>query len=140
MKNKISTLFIFSLVAIMASFLLSSYMNSTPQADDWEVPSKYKHMENPTDPSDSEGLAIGKSLYNKHCKSCHGKTGEGDGPKAEELDTPCGDFTTEEFHAQSDGELFYKTTFGRDDMPKFSSKISDDEDRWLLVNYMRTFQ
>jgi len=49
-----------------------------------------------------------------------------------------GGFSAEEFQAQSDGELFFKTSFGRDDMPEFTKKLLDDEDRWLIVNYIRT--
>ena len=93
-------------------------------------------MKNPTDPK--ADIAIGKSLYSKHCKSCHGKEGYGDGPKAEEQDGDLGDFSTSEFQAQSDGALFYKTTIGRNDMPEYVKKMPEDEDRWLVVNYMRT--
>ena len=89
---------------------------------------------------DDEGKIIAKQLYSKHCKSCHGRTGLGDGPKAKELDTPSGDFSIDSFQSQSDGELFYKTTFGRDDMPAYDKKIKNDEDRWLIVHYMRTFK
>ena len=102
----------------------------------WEVPEKYVTMENPIDADVDKG--IGKSLYAKHCKSCHGKEGYGDGPKANEQEGELGDFSTEEFQSQTDGELFYKTTFGRDDMPEYTKKMPDDEDRWLIVNHMRT--
>ena len=104
--------------------------------DEWVVPDKYQNMKNPTDPE--EDLSIGKSLYSKHCQSCHGKEGYGDGKKANEVEGDLGDFSSEEFQAQSDGALFYKTTFGREDMPEYTKKIPDDEDRWLIVNYMRT--
>ena len=104
--------------------------------DNWIVPGKYQTMKNPTNPE--EDLAIGKTLYAKHCKSCHGAEGYGDGPKAEEQDGDLGDFSTSKFQTQSDGALFYKTTFGRNDMPEYAKKIADDEDRWLVVNYMRT--
>ena len=104
--------------------------------DEWKVPAEYENMKNPTDPD--EDIAIGKSLYDKHCKSCHGKEGYGDGPKAADLNGDLGDFSSEDFQAQSDGALFYKTTVGRDDMPEFTKKIPEDEDRWLVVNYMRT--
>jgi mono/diheme cytochrome c family protein len=124
---------IISLAGFM-SFVLFSF--TTIVQEEWKVPAKYVNMENPTDPS--EDLDIGKSLYNKHCKSCHGKEGYGDGSKADEMEGDLGDFSSEEFQAQTDGELFYKTTFGRDDMPEYTKKISDDEDRWLVVNYMRT--
>lgn len=106
----------------------------------WVVPVAAKKMKNPTDPADKEGMAIGKTLYMKHCKSCHGKTGKGDGTKAEELDTPCGDFTTKEFGSQTDGEIFYKSKEGRDEMPSFKKKIKEDEDVWLIVNYIRTLE
>ncbi len=102
----------------------------------WEVPEKYVTMENPIDADVDKG--IGKSLYAKHCKSCHGKEGYGDGPKANEQEGELGDFSSEEYQSQTDGELFYKTTFGRDDMPEYTKKMPDDEDRWLIVNHMRT--
>ena len=104
--------------------------------DGWKVPDKYVSMKNPTNPK--EDIAIGKSLYDKHCKSCHGKEGYGDGPKASEMKGDLGDFSSEDFQKQTDGTLFYKTSFGKDDMPEFTKKIPDAEDRWLVVNYMRT--
>ena len=110
--------------------------NSVYQNSDWVVPDEAKNMENPTD--SEEDLDIGKSLYDKHCKSCHGKEGYGDGTKAAELETDPGDFSSEDFQAQTDGALFYKTTEGRDDMPTFAKKIASDEDRWLVINYLRT--
>ena len=109
------------------------------QGEPWEVPDNYQKMKNPI-ASDDNSISIGKALYSKHCKSCHGKEGLGDGPKSEQLDTPSGDFTTDESHAQSDGSLFYKTREGRDDMPTFKKKIPLDEDVWHLVNYMRTLE
>ena len=56
------------------------------------VPAKYKAMVNPTDIEDEEGLEIGEELYDKHCKSCHGKEGLGDGTKAKEQKGDLGDF------------------------------------------------
>lgn len=116
------------------SFALFSFKSVIQE--EWKVPDKYVNMENPTDPT--EDLKIGKSLYSKHCKSCHGKEGYGDGTKAEEVEGDLGDFSSEEFQEQTDGTLFYKSTFGRDDMPEYTKKMPDDEDRWLIVNYMRT--
>ncbi len=99
------------------------------------MPAKYEKMKNPTDPK--VDIAIGKSLYSKHCKSCHGKKGLGDGTKADEVEGDLGDFSSSEYQAQSDGALFYKSYIGRLDMPNYEKKMSE-EDMWLTVHYMRT--
>ncbi|MEO1010984.1 MAG: cytochrome c [Bacteroidota bacterium] len=104
--------------------------------EEWDIPEKYLKMTNPTDPT--VDLDIGKSLYNKHCKSCHGKEGYGDGPKADEVEGNLGDFSTAEFHAQPEGAIFYKSYIGRNDMPNYEKKIPDEEDMWLVINYMKT--
>lgn len=120
----------------IVSFALYSF--TTIIQDEWVVPEKYINMKNPTDPSTD--MAIGKSLYSKHCKSCHGKEGYGDGSKAKDVEGDLGDFSSSDFQAQTDGELFYKSSFGREDMPEYTKKMPDDEDRWLIVNYMRTLE
>jgi mono/diheme cytochrome c family protein len=110
----------------------------TTNISDWKIPAKYQTMKNPINPK--VDMAIGKSLYSRHCKSCHGDEGYGDGSKADDLKGDLGDFSTKAFQAQSDGALFYKTSFGRDDMPAFDKKLSLEEDRWLIINYMRTLK
>lgn len=128
-------------VAIMLAglFLLSMDLSGPVEQDPWEVPAKYKKLKNPfADYDDKE--QIGRVLYAQHCKSCHGTKGRGDGKKAANLDTPTGDFTEGSFQEQSDGEIYYKSFVGRGDMPNFEKKVSDDEDRWLLVNYLRTLK
>ncbi len=126
----------FKLITIIGAVVFTLYSFTTIVQEKWKVPAKYETMKNPV-PANTD-KAIGKSLYAKHCQSCHGKQGYGDGPKANEQKGDLGDFSTAEFQAQSDGALFYKTTFGRNDMPNYDKKMSDDEDRWLVVNYMRT--
>ena len=129
------TIKIFTILGIF-SFLFFSF--TTIIQDKWVVPAKYVTMKNPV-PAKTDA-AIGKSLYDKHCKSCHGKEGYGDGTKADGLKGDLGDFSSAEFQKQTDGALFYKTSFGRDDMPEYTKKMPDDEDRWLVVNYMRTLK
>jgi mono/diheme cytochrome c family protein len=127
-----------SVITIGAMLFGLNAFTINDQSDEWVVPEKYKTMKNPTDAGDDENLEIGEELYMKHCKSCHGKEGLGDGTKANEQEGNLGDFSSEEFQAQSDGALFFKTSFGRDDMPAYNKKVPDAEDRWLIVNYMRT--
>jgi len=120
------------LVAAMTGF---SYFQAKP----WAVPDNYQKMKNPV-ASNAESIAEGKTLYSTHCKSCHGAKGLGDGSKAAQLKTEPGDFSKADFQAQSDGTLFYKTSEGRDDMPSFKKKVPDADERWSIVNYMRTLK
>jgi mono/diheme cytochrome c family protein len=102
----------------------------------WDAPASSKNTKNPVTAT-ADNLAEAKSLYAKHCKSCHGAAGKGDGPKAANLDVSCKDFTKPDFKKQTDGELYWKITNGRDPMPTFKTKLSNDE-RWGLVNYIKT--
>jgi mono/diheme cytochrome c family protein len=109
--------------------------NPQPEQNTWVVPAKYKTMTSPY-ATDKDAFEQGKTLFGTHCKSCHGSKGDGNGPKAAQIDTKIGSFLSAEFLAQKPGEVFYKTTFGRKDMPKFENKISDEEDRWAVVYYI----
>jgi mono/diheme cytochrome c family protein len=125
-------------LAAFALVMFTAFMPGTV-GDPWVVPDKYKKMKNPV-ASDKESIAVGKALYVKHCKSCHGTKGLGDGTKAAQLKTKCGDFSTADFQSQTDGSIFYKTSEGRDDMPSFKKKIPAQEDLWSIVNYLRTLK
>ncbi len=95
-------------------------------------------MKNPTT-SSADNVAEGKALYSKHCASCHGKKGLGDGTKAKEVEGDLGDFSSAEFWSQSEGAIFYKSYIGRKDMPNFEKKMSE-EDAWYVINYMKTMK
>jgi mono/diheme cytochrome c family protein len=125
-------------ISMVSLFLVSFTVSQPQQPKPWPVPAEYKNMKNPVK-ADAESLALGKSLYTKNCASCHGKTGLGDGPKGRTLETFSGDFSGAFYQNQTDGEHFYKTKYGRDEMPAYDKKISD-EDMWHMVNYMRTFK
>lgn len=131
--KKISLILLSCTVVVLMSFMANN------QPKPWPVPDKFNKMVNPVK-SDATSIAAGKTLYNQHCKSCHGSKGKGDGSKAAQLDTECGDFTTTAFHDQTDGALYYKTVEGRKDMPSFKKKIPDADDIWAVVNYMRTLK
>jgi mono/diheme cytochrome c family protein len=118
----------------IVSFGLFSFNKLTQE--EWKVPAKYEKMKNTTEAS-RENLSIGKSLYSKHCKSCHGSEGYGDGTKADNVKGDLGDFSSKKFQSQSDGALFYKSYIGRNDMPSFEKKMTE-EDMWITVHYIRT--
>ncbi len=138
MKKKLITL-VFVSASLFLLGILSGFNSLKQQNDPWPVPDKYVKMQNPIK-SDATSISAGKTLWVKHCQSCHGKSGLGDGSKAAQLKTQVGDFTVAAFQKQTDGSIFYKTSEGRDDMPSFKKKIPDEDDIWSLVNYMRTFK
>lgn len=133
--KKISSVFFAGLFAFAFWAFIPKSINQKP----WPVPDAYKNKVNPLK-GDAASLVTGKDLYVKHCKSCHGSKGKGDGPKAAQLNTESGDFTLASFQSQTDGSLYYKTEKGRDDMPSYKTKIPEANDIWAVVNYMRTFK
>jgi len=118
--------------------LISMVPQQQKMPEPWPVPDEYKNMENPVT-ADATSLTKGEAAYKRNCASCHGKTGLGDGVKARALKTFAGDFSGEAYQSQTDGEHFYKTKFGRGEMPAYENKIPDT-DIWHMVNYMRTFK
>jgi mono/diheme cytochrome c family protein len=133
--QKIATMMVAAVIAVV--FLFGNALQAQQaKAKPWPVPDKDKALKAPA----KADLATGKELWAKHCKSCHGSKGLGDGPKNASLKTFSGDFSTKEFQAATDGELLYRTDKGRDEMPAYEKKIPDINDRWALVAYMRTFK
>lgn len=136
--QKIITLFVTAAVAVV--FLMSNTAFAQAKAKPWPVPDKDKAIKSTVKMADAGVIATGKELWAKHCKSCHGAKGLGDGPKAASLKTNPGDFSSAAFQSSTDGELFYRTDKGREDMPGYERKIPEASDRWSLVAYMRTFK
>jgi mono/diheme cytochrome c family protein len=134
-SQKFATILVTAVIAVV--FLFGNAASAQQaKAKAWPVPDKDKSMKSPA----KADLATGKDLWAKHCKSCHGSKGLGDGPKAASLKTFPGDFSSAEFQAFTDGEIFYRTDKGRDEMPAYEKKIPEASDRWALVAFMRSFK
>jgi mono/diheme cytochrome c family protein len=138
MKTFIRNLSVIAIAGIFLTALLAMGIPQDKQPKPWPVPDEYKNMENPTK-GDAQAVQMGGMLYKRHCASCHGRTGLGDGPKARGLETFSGDFSGDYYQNQTDGEHYYKTLVGRDEMPGYEGKLSE-EDIWSMVSYMRTFK
>jgi len=112
-----------------------------PEAEEHEaVPAEYASLTNPVEPGD-ESIATGKALYDEYCIGCHGASGRGDGPKAATLDHTPADFTDPHMAEEmTDAAFFWRISEGveDEDMPAWKEKLSE-EDRWQLVNFVRTF-
>jgi mono/diheme cytochrome c family protein len=104
------------------------------QGQDWIVPDELAATSNPSEYS-LENVKLGKAIYTKNCKSCHGDPGKNN-PLA--LVPMPVDIASERMQANSEGALFYKITHGKGVMPPFESTISET-DRWLLVNFIQNY-
>ncbi len=103
----------------------------------WIAPSSADSLVNPITP-DEESIEEGTLVYRKHCRSCHGRIGDGKGVQAKELSTTASDFRNPEVFEQSDGSLFWKISAGRNDMEAYKKKILE-EDIWYVINFIKTF-
>jgi mono/diheme cytochrome c family protein len=121
-------------IATLLLVFLSSTISAQQSQPNWTAPAKYKTMKGKGDST------VGKTLFVKHCKSCHGAKGLGDGPKSASLKTFPGNFSDKKFQSKTDGELYFISIVGSNEMPNFEKKIIDEQDRWSVVNYIRTLK
>src|SRR5271163_4762778 len=129
--NLLGILVVFVIVAVAGSVVVYSL-------SDWTAPEQARQLRNPF-PSTPQTIGMGMSTYADHCESCHGEDGNGKGKRAEKLSVAPTDFT--DAHAMTrmtDGELFWKISQGHRPMPAFEDKLSEEQ-RWQLVDYIRTF-
>ena len=133
--------FVLVLATLFIGGILMSFVTSQDQKKGapWVIPAEYKSKKNPHK-GDASLEKLGKAAWAKHCRSCHGNLGLGDGPKAASLKTFPGNFKDAKFQALSDGEIYYQSFVGRDEMPNFEKKIIDEEERWAVVNLIRTMK
>jgi mono/diheme cytochrome c family protein len=103
---------------------------ATEQADSrpkWEAPGPARAVVNPL-PETPDVLAEGLRLYEKNCLTCHGAKGKGDGPAIPFIESSPTDISIPEVQSRmTDGEIFWKITEGRNPMPSFKKKLSENE-------------
>ena len=94
----------------------------------------------PTLPDRQPDLARGAALYDTACASCHGLTGQGDGPAGAGLDPPPSDFHDAERMAQRGVYGLYNTiTLGVDGTGMASYAHLSEDDRWALAYHVAGF-
>lgn len=133
--------------AAMSFALLLAKPAQGPKTE-WVAPKQERAKVNPVQASD-ESLKKGRALYQRHCAMCHGDKGKGDGAAArlhaQRSNRAPKDLTDARTQALlSDGEIFWKLSIGfKEDgkiiMPPFADEIPKQEDRWKLVNFVRSF-
>jgi mono/diheme cytochrome c family protein len=103
-------------------------------AQEWVVPDDKKGKLS-TFPFDDATRKAGEKLYSVNCMSCHGTPGKANFLK---LVPPPGDPATEKIQKNTDGQIFYKVTTGRGQMPSFKSVLTSNE-LWNIISYIRSF-
>ncbi len=101
-----------------------------------EIVSREAELENPIAPTEAT-LARGKTLFETNCAICHGQTSAERGPVGKKLVPPPPSLDSDMVKALSDTVIFNAVTFGFGRMPAFKDKLMSEE-RWELVNYLRT--
>lgn len=91
-------------------------------------------------PYHAVSISEGAALFKAHCTSCHGVGGLGDGPQARALPKPPADLSAPHTADHTAGDMFWWLTHGipAGGMPAFAPAL-DEEARWDLINYLRTF-
>ena len=84
-------------------------------------------------------VSQGKALYEQKCVTCHGQSGNGDGPDTSNLSTHPKNFTDQAFMAQSSSASLYQAISAgiTPDMPAYTGTL-DDNQRWALTAYLRS--
>ncbi|HJV33459.1 cytochrome c [Geomonas sp.] len=90
-------------------------------------------------PASESSLAQGKVLFEINCAMCHGPTSAKRGPVGLKLNPPPPALDHEMVQALDDSVIFNAVTAGFGRMPAFRSKLTIEE-RWHLINYLRTRQ
>lgn len=122
------------IIAVGSLFVLSSGLKQT--ITPWVAPKEADALVNPLK-NNADATAKGKILYTQYCVICHGEKGKGDGVGGMNLNPKPGNHSSQKFQAQTDGAIYWKLTNGRPPMASYK-EILKDEQRWQLVNYMRT--
>jgi len=101
-----------------------------------EIVSREAELKNPVVPS-KDSLAFGKTLFDINCAMCHGHASAERGPVGKKLVPPPPGLDRDLVRSRSDSHIFKAITFGFGRMPAFKDKLMPEE-RWSLVNYLRT--
>ena len=85
--------------------------------------------------------AKGKALYEKHCLTCHGPQGKGDGPAGRMLKPPAADFTSSASKKKSEADLMQVVENGKPGtaMAPWKSQLSQAELN-DLIGYVMTLR
>lgn len=94
-------------------------------------------LQHPTTPA-RPGARSGEELFGTYCAMCHGFQGAGDGTVTPYNGAPS--ILTATARGWSDGYLYSIIRYGRAGMPQYGDKIVRPDERWAVVDYVRSLQ
>ena len=124
------------LIICGAFMLMSSTKKTELQTSTWVAPKDADALVNPLKDK-ADATAEGKKLYTQLCVVCHGDKGKGNGVAAGGLTPKPADHTNQKCQSQTDGAIYWKITNGKPPMASYKAGLKDEQ-RWALVNYIRT--
>ena len=122
-----------AVAGIAATLVAGAAMTAAWAQGEWKAPADAKGTKNPV-----KGVGNAKKNIETNCVTCHGAGGKGDGVAAAALTPKPADWTSAKVKADPDGVLFCKMSNGRGPMPPW--KHLPEDQRWALVNYIRSLQ
>ena len=117
-----------------------SHASEDHMAGAHDVPEDAAAVPNPIMANESS-LAAGETTFTTNCAVCHGEKGYGDGPGAAGMEKQPANLTAGHVQGLSDGALFYIISHGKSDTPMPAwENILDKDQRWQVVNFLRTLE
>ncbi len=126
------------LIGSFAIALIGMSFNYLGGGSSWVAPKSANSIKNPLK-GNAAATTAGKKLFIQMCAICHGNKGKGNGVASASLNPKPANFTSERVQAQTDGALFWKMTNGNPPMASYKASLKENQ-RWQLVNYLRTFK
>ncbi len=110
-------------------------MTGMGHSEHWMAPPEAAARRNPVS-RDAASIARGNKVFQANCATCHGKSGQGDGPAGAGLNPKPPDLKTMAGH-HPDGELAWKIANGRGAMPAWQG-VLEEKQIWDIVNYIKS--
>lgn len=100
-----------------------------------------KNLKNPYAGNMSpEILKTGRTKFETYCAVCHGYEGKGDGPVSVKMALKPPPLISDKIMGVADGAIFHIISDGQGVMSSYAQQLVDENDRWAIVNYVRSLQ
>lgn len=125
---------------------VNTYQTELPAMPEHTVPvdggtegvltSEPRFLVNPQ-PFTPSSIEQGRLAYGYYCVPCHGPKADGQGTVGQSFSPLPANLTKDSVQAETDGELFAKTSLGFKRCPPLAQTVAE-KDRWAIINYLRS--